>query len=262
MILSIKMYRCLYHCLFFFLSCVYCTAQPIIHSHNDYAHALPFWDAYNNNAGVIEADVYAVNDTLMVAHNKKDIKPPNTLSAMYIEPVTKLFNSHKTQGDSVHTFYLMIDIKENADTVLKLLMHLLQQHPYAFNRLVNPKAVQVFISGERPADSMFHSFPSYIMFDGLPRKKYAPADLKKIVMISDNFETYSKWDGINKLPATDSLRIINVIREAHAEGKKIRLWGAPDTQQCWLTLMHMGIDVINTDKVKECRAFLDRTKTK
>lgn len=238
------------------------TAQPIIHSHNDYTHALPFWDAYNYNAGVIEADVYAVNGTLMVSHNKNNIKPTHTLSAMYLEPVIKLFKSYKTQGHSVHTFYLMIDIKENEDTVLKLLMHLLQQHPYAFNRKVNPKAVQVFISGERPADNMFHSFPSYIMFDGLPGKKYAPADLNKIVMISDNFETYSKWNGIDKLPVEDSLRILKVIDEAHEEGKKIRLWGAPDTQQCWQTLMNMGIDVINTDKVKECRAFLDSFKAK
>jgi alkaline phosphatase len=96
---------------------------------------------------------------------------------MYIQPVVQLFNSN--QLDSTHRFYLMIDIKENAPKVLDVLSGLLQQHPYAFNRELNPNAVQVFISGERPPDTSFHRYPSYIMFDGLPEKKYAPEDLDK-----------------------------------------------------------------------------------
>ena len=248
----------------FFLVTVYalvdgvCQAQPIIHSHNDYTHALPFWDAYNNKAGVIEADVYCIGNTLMVAHTKEEIRVDNTLDKIYIQPVVQLFNSN--QIDSTHRFYLMIDIKENAPKVLDILTGLLQQHPYAFDRELNPNAVQVFISGERPPDTSFHHYPSYIMFDGLPAKKYAPEDLDKIVMISDNFRNYSNWNGVGVLPVEDSLAISVIIKEAHAEGKPIRLWGAPDTEACWSTLLHLNADVINTDKVKECRVFLNSLK--
>src|SRR6478736_7989962 len=69
------------------LATVFSYAQPLIHSHNDYTHALPFWEAYNNNAGIIEADVYEVNGELMVAHDKANIKPGATLSNMYIQPI-------------------------------------------------------------------------------------------------------------------------------------------------------------------------------
>src|SRR4030095_2764328 len=72
-----------------------CQAQPIIHSHNDYTHALPFWDAYNNKAGVIEADVYYINNALMVAHTKEEIQADNTLDKMYIQPIVQLFNSNQ-----------------------------------------------------------------------------------------------------------------------------------------------------------------------
>jgi hypothetical protein len=247
--------------LFYFVFIVYCTCsfgQPVIHSHNDYTHALPFWDAYNNNAAVIEADVYCINNTLMVAHNKEDIQHYNTLTSMYIEPITSLFDSSKTSTGSTHRFYLMIDIKENVTETLKVLMQILKQHPYAFNRQINPQAVQVFISGERPPDSSFHNYPVYIMFDGLPDKQYAPEDINKIVMISDNFIRYSAWAGVGRLPAKDSIRISNVIKKAHAKGKPVRFWGAPDTELCWATLIQLRADVINTDKVKECRAFLNR----
>ncbi len=232
----------------------FCNAQVLIHSHNDYTHAHPFWDAFNNKAAVIEADVYNVNGVLIVAHDKKDIQPKNTLDSMYIKPIVQLFNNH---SDSIVPFYLMIDIKENATDVLPVLIKTLQQYNYAFNRQVNPNAVQIFISGERPPDTTFHNYPSYIMFDGLPNKTYAPKDLKKIVMISDNFRNYSFWNGVNILPVADSIKISNVIKEGHAKGKPVRLWGAPDTEQCWLTLIHLQANFINTDKVEACRKFLN-----
>lgn len=227
-------------------------AQPIIHSHNDYTHQLPFWEAYNNKAGVIEADVFEVNGELMVAHSKAEVKPGNSLQAMYIQPIIQLFDT----GKNIHGFYLMIDIKENHAAVLEILMKTLQQHPYVFNRRMHKNAVQVFISGERPPDSGFHTYPSYIMFDGLAGKNYGVADLEKIVMISDNFCNYSNWNGSGSLPAKDSIKIVNMINAAHASGKPVRLWGAPDTEQCWQTLVNLNADVINTDKVAACRKFL------
>lgn len=232
--------------------------QAIIHSHNDYTHALPFWDAYNNKAGVIEADVYEVNGELMVAHDKAGIQPGNTLMHMYIEPAAQIFsNKHK---DSVHSFYLMIDIKDNQAAVLKILINVLQQYPSAFNRDVNKNAVQVFISGERPPDTTFHNYPAYIMFDGLPGKNYAAEDLKKIVMISDNFQRYSNWNTTGPMPATDSIKIETMIKAAHATGKPVRLWGAPDNEQCWNAMLNLHADIINTDKVQACRQFLDAIK--
>ena len=38
------------------------------HSHNDYKNNIPFLRAYEKGFGSIEADVFAVNGKLMVAH--------------------------------------------------------------------------------------------------------------------------------------------------------------------------------------------------
>lgn len=43
------------------------------HSHNDYKNNIPFYRAYEKGFGSIEADVYAANGRLMVAHDKKGI---------------------------------------------------------------------------------------------------------------------------------------------------------------------------------------------
>lgn len=235
-------------------------AQVIIHSHNDYIHAKPFWEAYQNKAGVIEADVFAVNNQLMVAHSKDEIDTANTLQHMYIEPIVQLFHQHNNyvSADSNYTFYLMIDVKENWQQVLPLLLKTLNQYPSVFNRTKNKKAIQVFISGERPPDSLFASYPSEIMFDGLPAKSYSDAELNKIVMISDDFKNSSQWSGIDSFPSKDKNALIKIISVAHAQNKPVRFWGAPDTQLCWSTLTQLGAYVINTDKVKECREFLNK----
>jgi alkaline phosphatase len=49
------------------------------HSHNDYANDIPFWLAYINHFGSIEADIWAVNGDLFVSHNMNDIKHERTL---------------------------------------------------------------------------------------------------------------------------------------------------------------------------------------
>lgn len=233
--------------------------QLRFHSHNDYTHARPFWDAYRLRANSIEADVFPVDGKLMVAHASLAIRPSRNLETMYLQPVIGLFKAHQNKwpsADSSYTFYLMIDIKEKWDRVLPLLIKHLEQHPACFNRQHNPKAVQVFISGDRPPDTTFHRYPPEIMFDGLPGVHYRQADLDKIVMISTDFHRYSSWNGKGTIPKADAARLREVIDQAHAENKPVRFWGAPDSPDCWRALAGLGADVINTDQLEACKEVL------
>ncbi|GAA4315763.1 phosphatidylinositol-specific phospholipase C/glycerophosphodiester phosphodiesterase family protein [Compostibacter hankyongensis] len=230
-----------------------------IHSHNDYDHTQPFWDAYEQRAFSIEADVYLRGDSLMVAHQASGIKPGHTLETMYLQPVSRLFEQYqgKVSNDDGYTFYLMIDIKESWQDVLPLLIRRLEQHRSCFDRSHNPMAVQVFISGNRPPDSTFRNYPSLILFDGLPGHRYAPADLRKVVMISDNFETYSNWNGKGRLSEGGRATLRRLVMAAAGLGKPFRFWGAPDTPEAWRTLQQLGPDmVINTDRPGSCRNTL------
>jgi alkaline phosphatase len=257
--MHIKLFLLLPAC-FLILQAGRAEAQVLVHSHNDYSHAGPFRDAYREKANSIEADVFPVNGRLMVAHAREAIRPASTLESMYLNPIIALFQKHhhKTVSDDpAYTFYLMIDIKENWEEVLPLLIKKLKAHPACFNRGINPMAVQVFISGERPPDSTFHTYPPEIMFDGLPGKKYRPPDLQKIVMISTDFHLYSSWNGTDTISAADEQKLKRVISGARQEHKPVRFWGAPDTPDCWKTLVSAGADVINTDKIKDCKVFLE-----
>ena len=130
-----------------------------IHSHNDYASSLPFYGAYSNEAGVIEADVFLVNNELFVAHTSKEITQYNTFKSLYLEPLSaKLKNLEGKAYPSNKPLILMIDIKSDAALTLKLIAQQLQ----AFPEISSNKNVKVVISGNRPSPSQWLVYPEFI----------------------------------------------------------------------------------------------------
>ena len=111
----------------------------LIHSHNDYQQAEPLINALRNKVYSIEADIYLVNDTLKVAHDKRELPTAPSLSDLYIQPIVKLFKLNQGHISSDHHYapVLMIDIKDNGEAALTALTKMLSQYPSVFDRLVN-----------------------------------------------------------------------------------------------------------------------------
>ncbi|WP_316795647.1 phosphatidylinositol-specific phospholipase C/glycerophosphodiester phosphodiesterase family protein [Pedobacter agri] len=222
-------------------------AQIKIHSHNDYTHQRPFYEAIENHAFSIEADVFLVGDSLMVAHSKREIKSGNTLENLYLKPIAALSKTNK-----FYSFQLMIDFKDSWTSTYPILQKSLK--PYQKYFLQGKKKVTVVISGNRPSDSTYHKYKD-ISFDGLPNVNYSAKALKKVTMISDNFAKYSRWKGVGEISEADKLKLKQVIDQAHEIGKPFRFWGAPDNEACWKLLHDLGADIINTDKVAEATNY-------
>ena len=66
-------------------------AEPVpllhAHAHNDYEHARPLAEALERGFCSVEADVYLVEGRLLVAHDRKDVKPERTLASLYLDPL-------------------------------------------------------------------------------------------------------------------------------------------------------------------------------
>ncbi len=156
------------------------------HSHNDYENVIPFWIAYYNHFGSIEADIWAIDGELYVAHSRAAVKPERTIDALYIQTVVKLFryNGGKAWHDFPGVFQLLIDPKTAAEPTLALLVEKLKQYPDVFDPSVNKSAVSVVVSGNRPAPGLFVNYPEFIYFDGLLNLKYTEEQLKRVPLIS------------------------------------------------------------------------------
>jgi alkaline phosphatase len=91
--------------------------------------------------------------------------------------------------------------------------------------------------------------PSFILFDGRINEQYSKAQMEKVAFFSDSYLNYTRHED-----STDSL-IRQLAEKAHGLKKLLRLWATPDTPSSWTHLRQLGVDIVNTDKVTECRAY-------
>lgn len=230
------------------------------HSHNDYEQKNPFFEAYNAHFGSIEADIWAVNGQLLVAHSKDQLNPDRTLDKLYIQPILTKFreNSGKAWNDFQGSFQLLIDLKTSYQETLPLLVSELQKYPEVFDQKVNPNAVKVVITGGTPPPSEFNNYPGFIFFDGKLYLKYSAAERARVAMFSDDLSRYTQWKGDKSIPDKDAKRLKQVIDSVHALPCKIRFWDAPDSPESWEQFQKLKVDYINTDHIKQLGEFLKK----
>ncbi|GHT82316.1 hypothetical protein FACS189467_7470 [Bacteroidia bacterium] len=218
---------------------------------------MPFYQAYAQQAASIEADIFAVEDgSLLVAHAPFELKNAPTLDEAYLTPLINLFkqNDGRPHRGSDKLLTLLVDLKTPLHPTIDLLMERLKLHPEVFDPAVNPFAVRVVITGNRPDPNDFANYPSYIFFDG-DNTNYTPQQLRKVAMISLNLRHYTVWNGKGSIIAQENAKMQEVIDAAHALGKPIRFWSTPDGVTAWYTFYRMGVDYINTDHPEACAAF-------
>jgi alkaline phosphatase len=241
-----------------FLFCV-ATAQLYTpanaHAHNDYLNKLPFYLAFQNGFGSIEADVFPVEGDLLVAHYKKDVQPEKNLANLYLNPLIKEFAAHRGRKLS-----LLIDIKENYKNALALLINELKPLQNYLSTVEKANYITIIISGDRPPPSEYKQYPSYIFFDDDLQKAHNTEEWKRVALVSLPFNKITGWKGEGDLNTGDEKKLAHIIDSTHSAGKPIRFWAAPDTKTSWKLQIKLKADLIGTDKVNELAEFLKKKR--
>lgn len=236
---------------------------PNAHAHNDYEQSRPLWDALDHGFTSIEADVYLINDTLFVSHERPAFNnPAHTLEELYLKPLMARIQQNNNQVYEGYkgTFYLMIDFKTEAESTYKALEKLLQNYrsiltSYQGNKSKNG-TVNVFISGNRPIETLKKSKERLTSLDGRPAdlgQKLSPALMP---VVSDNYANHLTWRGKDEMPEAQFQKLSQLVQKVHAEGKKLRLWACPEDPVVWKKLREAGADFISTDQLELVRDFL------
>ena len=222
------------------------------HSHNDYEQQVPFYNAYNEEFGSIEADIHLVNGKLLVGHDKADLSPEKTLENLYLIPITE----SKIQDRQLQ---LLIDIKSDAINTLEELVNVLKKYP----SIIDNKFIKIIITGNRPDESLYTTYPTFIWFDGRMNTTYTKEQLSKIGLISDSYESFITNKTLWPLISADKEKIVAAIQQVHSLHKPARLWATPDFPDAWEEMIKLKIDFINTDHINELADFfISRDKSK
>jgi glycerophosphoryl diester phosphodiesterase len=237
--------------------------QPLghAHAHNDYEHARPLWDALDRGFCSVEADVYLVDGQLLVAHDRKDVRPDRTLAKLYLEPLRERV---RRNGGRVYrngpTVVLLVDVKSEAGPTYAALQVELTKHAEMLTTFrangTTEKAVTVIVSGNRAPEAMLAQSLRYAAMDG--RKDDLDRNTSSILvpLVSENWKKIFTWDWQGPMPAQQRTALAEWVSRAHAQQRKVRFWNTPDRQDAWKILREAGVDILGTDDLDGLRRFL------
>lgn len=227
------------------------------HAHNDYEHTRPLYDALSFGFSSVEADVHLMEDELYVSHDRPELQQAHTLEELYLRPIDDLI--HKNKGyvykNHNHPFYLMIDIKTDGEKTYTKLKSILNNYTSILQG-DNPPLI-IFISGNRPINTIIKDQSRLVSLDGRPSDLGKGFDNKIMPVISIDFKSLSQWNGKGEISDEDLNKIKTLAKAVHTENKKLRLWAIPDQPNAWQILLDNGVDLINTDSLKELSEFFN-----
>ena len=230
------------------------------HAHNDYYHTRPLFDALDCKFKSIEADVFAIGDSLFVAHDFDKIKPGSTLRQLYLNPLKKIINRNNgsVYGDG-EEIIILVDFKSEGLTTYKLLHQILEDYKKILTSYKSEKkktgAVQIIVSGNRPYDYMQQQKIRYAGYDGRIAELDLGIPASFMPLVSDNWTNHFKWQGKGEMPLDEKKKLTSILEKARENGYMIRFWATPDRpgdyrKTVWSVLKNAGVDLIGTDDLK------------
>jgi hypothetical protein len=236
---------------------------PKAHAHNDYVHQRPLFEALEAGFVSIEADIHLVGGELYVSHGKPNTKKAKTLKALYLEPLKKIIleNQGKVYPNYDSLVYLMIDIKTDAEATYQVLRSQLSDYQsiisYWQDGKIKKGALLVFLSGNRPIETVRQESLRLVAIDGRPADldRNYPTDLMPV--ISDNYGKILSWKGKGRMNDNELIKLRNLTQQANLQGKKVRFWASPENVNVWKLLLENGIGLIGTDHLAELSKFLN-----
>lgn len=226
------------------------------HAHNDYEHTHPLKDALAFGFMSVEADVHLLSGVLRIGHDRVSGTSPE-LEKLYLKPVDSILRVH---GGSIYStyvrpFYLLVDIKTDAAGTFQVLHALVTKYPTLLC-MSDSCPVKIVISGNRPMDLLQSAGYQGLGIDGRPSDLGRLYSRQFMPIVSDNYNNWASWDGKTVAVQGDMTRIRELADRVHAEGKILRLWAIPDNELAWKTLLEVGVDLINTDRLEELHTYL------
>lgn len=254
-----------------------------LHSHNDYWRPVPFYSALSVGAVSIEADVWLINNTLHIGHERSALTPNRTLDSLYIQPILSVLHSVNPNTSFVpsptkngvydtasgQTLYLWIDVKTDGASTWPFVVKALQPlrdagYLTTYNgSAVTSGPVTVIGTGNTPLNLVQGVKPRDYFWD-------AP-----IATLNTTFSNVTKE--VSPIASADFAVIFGEVRNqtftdaqaktlksqvevARARGIGLRYWDQPGwpagtRNAVWRRLWDAGVALLNVDDLEAAAAF-------
>lgn len=255
------------------------------HSHNDYSHSIPLYEALAAGCTGVEADVWLTNHDLLVGHSKSSLTPARSLKTLYVDPLVSILrhqnpnmsDSHPINNSDVNgifetspasTLTLLIDIKSaGADTLSIVLQQLepLRSRGWLTHfdgTKVVPGPVTVVGTGNTPFDLIVSNTTYRDIFFDAPLDQLggetSPYNTTNSYYASVSFSKAIGQLSHGRLSPQQVETVKRQVGAAAAKGLKARYWDTPAKpigvrDYVWDILVEEGVGMLNVDDVSAAR---------
>lgn len=228
------------------------------HAHNDYEHPRPLLDALDHGFHSVEADIWLVDGKILVAHDEGEWK--GTFEDLYLDPLQARVREHGSVHGDGAPFLLWIDLKDGSPELNKELEELLAQYPMLTvftDTEITEGPVTAILTGDAESKTRHLArFPARrVCRDGTHTPEDPSAD-NRWRWVALRWGSYFDWRGEGELPQDERAKLLDLVGNIHAKGRKLRFWGNPDKESYWNLALETGIDLINTDRLEDLENFL------
>lgn len=247
-------------------------AQPIPlpqgHAHNDYWHCRPLIQALEQGFMSVEADVHLLKGDLLVNHEAIFTRKGRTLEGLYLKP---LYERAKANGfrsvfaNGPQEFVLYIDIKQGCPHICDTLISQLRKYEEMLTVWENGQkrtgAVSIIIGACGREEEWLASPQRWFYFDGHLSAVGGQYGADVIPRVSGSLSGQTRWRGNGNIDTKELAQLRKSIATAHAEGRKVRFWAATNRPKVWKVLLDEGVDIINVDRLRRFRRFMENRAT-
>lgn len=230
---------------------------PRSHSHNDYEQRWPLQIALAQGFISVEADVWPRGEELLVGHDAHHLASDMTLRRLYLEPLAALIVE---QGEILpeldEPFQLLIEIKSEPERCYELIHAQLSEYAHLLTRYddagVTTGKITVIITGQCPRELLAAQHVRYAACDGHLADVGTDVPASLVPLCSDDWRWHFRWRGIGPVPRTERAKLRKLVEDAHADGRKVRFWGAPfwpayARRAVWRELAAANVDYLGAD---------------
>jgi hypothetical protein len=242
-----------------------------IHSHNDYEQDSPLYDALRNGIRSVEADIYyqpqngglfSASDSspaeLRISH--VGFSEEGTLRSLYLDPLAREISEHHGSvfGDG-RRFLLWIEFKQKT-TGLEDILH---QELSRYSNILGPGGpVQIILTGnEGPKLAYVQKYHDLDVVRDTKRflDLWAPAPWVPNAgrsWYSFSWSATFHWSGKGPMPGIERAWLREIVKRAHAEGRRIRFYFVPQKSAVWDEALAAGVDLISADELRQISDYM------
>lgn len=236
-------------------------AQQVLycgHSHNDYVHQHPLFDALGNGFKSVEIDVWLHHGKLVVDHEGTGLDSKKDFEELYLRPVSERVKQHGGwvyDADSTPTIF-MVEFKNDGEACYLKLKELIAKYKGLFcDRYGHGGPVKILITGNKPWKTLLQGNELYATADGNISQSADSTPAYILERVSDPYGNFFTWRGKGTMPALQKERLDSLVKIAHEHNRQIRFYALPQNEKVWKAMMDAGVDWINIDKLDEFASF-------